>query len=490
MWEIDPETGEEYWVDLSSADPTDTWGNGSVIDTTTPYPEGQGPQVGGLNDFWKNLTPSKIMDLIGPLSKTLGSKGVASLLNSVIKGPNVPRAYPGGIPNLVANREQLAQPAQGRRPGSGGVTYFSPMTYSKAAPAPAPAAGMTDAQLDSIGAFLQTNPTPEALAAAMQKFGVSQADVDRARARLGTVQTDRRGTATTAPAAGSFVVGGTPTGTTGTTAMSDAQLDAIGKFLQTNPTPAALAAAMQKFGVSQADVTRARSRIGSAAPAPTPAPGGFVVGGTPTVAAAPTPASSISSYAQSLPWAQGAQSDQNSAQALYRQSMDSGWDANAVAAALGLDPRALSSQWLSYAGGSPWGGFTPGAAPTPAPAPAGAGFVVGGAAPASNPFAIGGSPTRFAQGGIATLGYAKGRLLDGPGDGVSDSIPATINGTHPAALADGEYVIPARIVSELGNGSTKAGAQKLDAMMKRIQSARRKATNIAANTRVDKHLPA
>ena len=99
-------------------------------------------------------------------------------------------------------------------------------------------------------------------------------------------------------------------------------------------------------------------------------------------------------------------------------------------------------------------------------------------------------PGGYAQGGLAGLGYAKGRLLDGPGDGVSDSIPATIDGNQPAALADGEYVIPARIVSELGNGSTKAGAKQLDAMMKRIQASRRKATDIAANTRVDKHLPA
>ncbi len=102
----------------------------------------------------------------------------------------------------------------------------------------------------------------------------------------------------------------------------------------------------------------------------------------------------------------------------------------------------------------------------------------------------------YARGGIASLvppppmNYARGRLLNGPGDGVSDSIPATIDGNQPAALADGEYVIPARIVSELGNGSTKAGAKQLDAMMKRIQASRRKATDIAANTRVDKHLPA
>lgn len=95
-------------------------------------------------------------------------------------------------------------------------------------------------------------------------------------------------------------------------------------------------------------------------------------------------------------------------------------------------------------------------------------------------------------GGISDLGgYSDGRrLLRGPGDGVSDSIPASINNKQPARLADGEFVIPARIVSELGNGSTEAGARKLYAMMDRIQKSRRKAKNIAANTRADKHLPA
>jgi hypothetical protein len=99
---------------------------------------------------------------------------------------------------------------------------------------------------------------------------------------------------------------------------------------------------------------------------------------------------------------------------------------------------------------------------------------------------------RLAGGGIATLGgYSDGgRLLRGPGDGVSDSIPARIGKNQPARLADGEFVIPARIVSELGNGSTEAGARKLYAMMDRIKKARSKAKNIAADTKSDKHLPA
>jgi hypothetical protein len=99
---------------------------------------------------------------------------------------------------------------------------------------------------------------------------------------------------------------------------------------------------------------------------------------------------------------------------------------------------------------------------------------------------------RFAAGGIANLGgYSDGgRLLRGPGDGVSDSIPAMIGKKQPARLADGEFVVPARIVSELGNGSTEAGARKLYAMMDRIKKARSKAKNIAADTKSDKHLPA
>ena len=91
-------------------------------------------------------------------------------------------------------------------------------------------------------------------------------------------------------------------------------------------------------------------------------------------------------------------------------------------------------------------------------------------------------------------GYSDGgRLLKGPGDGVSDSIPASIGGRQPARLADGEFVVPARIVSELGNGSTEAGARKLYAMMDRIQKGRRKSVGkgkVAVDSKASKHLPA
>jgi hypothetical protein len=76
----------------------------------------------------------------------------------------------------------------------------------------------------------------------------------------------------------------------------------------------------------------------------------------------------------------------------------------------------------------------------------------------------------MATGGLA--GLAKGRYLRSSSDGMADKIPATIDKTQPAALSGGEYVIPADVVSHLGNGNSDAGAKILDKMMERIRKAR------------------
>lgn len=94
----------------------------------------------------------------------------------------------------------------------------------------------------------------------------------------------------------------------------------------------------------------------------------------------------------------------------------------------------------------------------------------------SNPSAmtrLGEIPTA-AGGGLSHLGgYSDGgRMLKGPGDGMSDNIPAMIGNKQPARLADGEFVVPADVVSHLGNGSTDAGAKKLYAMMDKVRRAR------------------
>lgn len=90
--------------------------------------------------------------------------------------------------------------------------------------------------------------------------------------------------------------------------------------------------------------------------------------------------------------------------------------------------------------------------------------------------------------GDQVMGYSMGgqpRFLSGGGDGMSDSIKATINEKQPARLADGEFVIPADVVSHLGNGSSKAGAKQLYSMMDRVRSARtgRKAQGKEINPR-------
>jgi hypothetical protein len=93
--------------------------------------------------------------------------------------------------------------------------------------------------------------------------------------------------------------------------------------------------------------------------------------------------------------------------------------------------------------------------------------------------------------GIASLGsYSDGgHLLKGPGDGMSDDIPAKIGSAQPARLADGEFVIPADVVSHLGNGSTDAGAKQLYKMMDKIRHARTGNKKQGKQINPDKYLP-
>jgi hypothetical protein len=104
----------------------------------------------------------------------------------------------------------------------------------------------------------------------------------------------------------------------------------------------------------------------------------------------------------------------------------------------------------------------------------------------------------YASGGITQAdrynmgGYASGsvpRLLKGPGDGMSDDIPASIDNRQPARLADGEFVIPADVVSHLGNGSTEAGAKKLHKMMTDLRKDRTGNPKQGKQIVAEKYLP-
>ena len=98
---------------------------------------------------------------------------------------------------------------------------------------------------------------------------------------------------------------------------------------------------------------------------------------------------------------------------------------------------------------------------------------------------------RMASGGISSLGgYSDGgRMLKGPGDGMSDDIPATIANKQPARLANDEFVVPADVVSHLGNGSSDAGAKQLYKMMDRVRQARTGNKAQGKEINPDKYLP-
>ena len=102
------------------------------------------------------------------------------------------------------------------------------------------------------------------------------------------------------------------------------------------------------------------------------------------------------------------------------------------------------------------------------------------------------NPQPMAAGGMASLGgYSDGgRMLKGPGDGMSDDIPGVIGNKQPARLADGEFVVPADVVSHLGNGSTDAGAKRLYAMMDQVRKARTGNKKQGKQIKAQKYLPA
>jgi hypothetical protein len=145
-----------------------------------------------------------------------------------------------------------------------------------------------------------------------------------------------------------------------------------------------------------------------------------------------------------------------------------------------IDPDALKASMIATATPAPTD--TAGAAGSQAPFDIGFGFAGGGLP------SLGG----YAAGGTSALGaYSDGgRMLRGPGDGMSDNIPAVIGNKQPARLADGEFVVPADVVSHLGNGSTEAGAKQLYKMMDRIRKQRTGKKKQAPEVNPTKSMPA
>jgi hypothetical protein len=91
---------------------------------------------------------------------------------------------------------------------------------------------------------------------------------------------------------------------------------------------------------------------------------------------------------------------------------------------------------------------------------------------------------------LPTTKFAMGGLTQGPGDGMSDSLAAQIDGSQPAALSQGEFVVPADVVSHLGNGSTEAGSKQLYAMMDEVRKARTGTEKQGKEINPERYMPA
>lgn len=137
--------------------------------------------------------------------------------------------------------------------------------------------------------------------------------------------------------------------------------------------------------------------------------------------------------------------------------------------------------------GFPGADINQGAYATPYQTPISRNVVTGAADVGVNPM---NGEMNFAAGGHLGSYSDGGRMLKGPGDGMSDDIPAKIGAKQPARLADGEFVVPADVVSHLGNGSSDAGAKQLYKMMDRIRAARTGKKRQAPQVNPGKAMPA
>jgi hypothetical protein len=113
------------------------------------------------------------------------------------------------------------------------------------------------------------------------------------------------------------------------------------------------------------------------------------------------------------------------------------------------------------------------------------------------PMAAGGGMVAFAEGGMPTFEYGgttgptgEPRMVKGAGDGMSDNVPANIEGVQEARLANDEFVIPADVVADIGNGSSSSGAKKLYAMMDRVRKARHGTTEQPPEIKAERLMPA
>ena len=359
--------------------------------------------------------------------------------------------YQGTIPRLGATRTMVTAPptrAQGYRPGAGGIDYGGDVTYTRLPAGTDSFANLSGSSGTSAGANLTT---PGGIAGST---------------RIATPVTP--------------VTPATPVGSAGYQwatnqgGMTDQQyLNNINQWILDNPnaSKAQIDAIKKQLGISDTDVQTALGESTFSDATKYALTHGMGLSDVNT---------NINQWLAQHPYATNAQiqaeqnkygvSDEDVARALTPDTTSAGRE-YAVVHDMGLDTLYKNILDFQRAGHT--------AAETKA---------------AMDQYGISDADVKAAQGyakatGYAEGGMAKGRYLQGETDGMADELPAQIGESQPAALSHGEFVIPADVVSHMGNGNSDAGAKKLYQMMDKIRMARTGTKKQGKKINPDKFMP-
>jgi len=387
---------------------------------------------GGIN--WGNVLPT-----------LAGVAGIAGLSKSgFANSSSQPVGYQGGIPNYVASREAVPATSYDptRRPGSTGQRYFTDVQYN--VDAGTPIMGKTAEQLAAENAA---------------RLADQQAQQDFIRDLLGNAGSAGSGSGS---GAGRPVTGLPRTNPTLPRPQSPAPIQSsdINSWLQRNPgaTDAQIRAAMDQYKVTPAQMAAATNLPLAEVTARYNAAGRNIVQDYATEALnTDTDDYGIPrGYAPLYPAGDEAVINPGEGGRLLSLAEQYGYSPADMGSMLGYSEQEVVDYLQTYF-------------------------------PDFSSDYLG--KYGYAKGGLATLPESRGYYLGGSTDGMADKVPARIDGKQEARLSDGEFIMPADVVSHLGNGNSEAGAKVLYSMMDRVRKARTGDTQQGRQINPNKVLP-
>lgn len=415
--------------------------------------------------------------------------GLLGLTGAGDSGSN-PVGYTGGIPNYIATREAVpgAFNAEDRRPGQGGRRYFTDTQYA-VNPA-SPIVGKTAEQLAADNAAAQ--------AAQLRNEQYRQALLDALISSGGSTSQPTTPTtpSPTTPSSSSGQTGQTGNSTVDNAWMQQSQTftdaqwrNIMDTWAAQNPraTKAQVDSALTEFGVPSHLYGYAYSKSGAINdPMASQGQASATSSADLTTPGAPVGPGGADLYNMLQDTVRYAANPNSIGGAhVSKNEIDQIWD---LAKTLGMSVSQITEMVnMNMPGAGITAGQVADALRWVAPNEADAYLSqIGGSYDPNKRYARGGN----VQAGLAALSSGNGYYLGGATDGMADEVPAVINGKEPAALADGEFVWPADVVSDLGNGNSNAGAKVLYNAMDRIRKARHGTTKQGRQIDPNKFLPA